>query len=73
MTGPEARRLLRVVKGEPTAEEMAALVTVVAARAASRSAPPGEPRRSAWAAPERRLRRPLLTGPGAWRSFGRTF
>jgi hypothetical protein len=56
---------LRVVRGEPTAEELAALVAVLAARAA---AAPVRPRaRSAWADPAARLRVPLAPGPAAWR------
>ena len=71
MTHLEVRPLPRVVKGDPSPEELAALVAVVAAGTASRPDRPAEPRRSAWAAPQRRLRRPLATGPRAWRSFGR--
>ena len=46
-----AEPVLRVVRGEPTAEELAALVAVVAARAAA-AAPPEEssPRLSHWVA-----------------------
>ena len=64
--------LLRVVKGEPTAEELAALVAVVAARRANPTGPGPQTPRSAWAAPQWRLRRPLSSGPGGWRSSGRT-
>lgn len=62
---------LRVVRGEPTAEELAALVTVLAARAAAASRTGGqrEPR-SEWANPARSMRGPLLPGPGAWRRSG---
>jgi hypothetical protein len=57
---------LRVVRGEPTAEELAALVAVLAARAAAGAG--GRPRpRSAWADPATRLRMPLRPGPAAWR------
>lgn len=70
MTEPEApavRPLLRVVKGGPSPEELAALVAVVSARAAAAGEP--EPvTRPAWAAPV--LRGPLPHGPGAWRSSG---
>ncbi|HZB51776.1 MAG TPA: acyl-CoA carboxylase subunit epsilon [Mycobacteriales bacterium] len=58
--------MLRVVRGEPTAEELAALVAVLTARAAAGRA--GRPRlRSAWADPATRLRTPLAPGPAAWR------
>ena len=55
---------LRVVRGEPTAEELAALVAVLAARAAVAAAPRV---RSAWADPARRLSLTSRPGPGAWR------
>jgi hypothetical protein len=60
------RPLLRVVRGEPAADELAALVAVLTARAAAGGA--GRPRlRSAWADPAGRLRAPLAPGPAAWR------
>jgi hypothetical protein len=61
-----AAPLLRVVRGQPTAEELAALIAVVTARAAAADA--DRPRsRSTWADPSRQLRRPMQHGPGAWR------
>ena len=36
---PASKPLLRVVKGDPTAEELAALIAVVAARSAGGAAP----------------------------------
>jgi len=62
--------LLRVVSGDPTPEELAALVAVVAA-ASSGGAEPPAPRRSEWSAPHRLLRTPLRHGPGAWRASAR--
>jgi hypothetical protein len=58
--------LLRVVKGNPTPEELAALVVVVAARQAALAPhePPSES--SAWSAPSRRFRQPLYPGPDGW-------
>ena len=55
---------LRVVRGQPTAEELAALVAVLSARSAA--VPPAPRARPAWSDPARRLgvRRP---GPSAWR------
>jgi hypothetical protein len=72
VTSPEpARPLLRVVRGEPTAEELAALTVVVAAlsrrRPRRRPTPVG-----AWASPADRVRRPLQPGPGGWRAAGRS-
>jgi hypothetical protein len=64
------RPLLRVVRGEPTAEELAALTVVVAAlsqrRARRRPVPVG-----AWASYADGHRRPLQHGPGGWRAAGR--
>jgi hypothetical protein len=60
---------LRIVRGDPTDEEIAALIAVLGA--VSAPAAPGPPApRSAWADPERRLRVPLHPGPGAWRASG---
>ncbi|WP_020576842.1 acyl-CoA carboxylase subunit epsilon [Actinopolymorpha alba] len=64
--------LLRVVKGNPTPEEFAALVAVVSARLrGAESAQPqqGRPRsQPGWAAYWRRTRTPLRPSPGAWRA-----
>ena len=61
--------LLRVVRGAPTAEELAALTVVVAAlsqrRERRRPAPVG-----AWADPGHAHRRALRPGPGGWRAAG---
>jgi Acyl-CoA carboxylase epsilon subunit len=57
--------MLRVVRGEPTAEELAALTVVLAARAASATV--AQRPRSAWADPAAQVRRPLSHGPDAWR------
>jgi hypothetical protein len=59
---------LQVVRGDLTPEEIAALVTVLTARA--RAAAPPSPRRgrSAWSDPAHHLRRGLPHGAGAWRT-----
>jgi hypothetical protein len=62
--------LLRVVRGEPTAEELAALTVVVAAlsqRRERRRATPG----GTWASFADGHRRPLQPGPGGWHASGR--
>ena len=60
-----AAPLLTVLRGEPTAEQLAALVAVLAARSAG--AEPAQPAAaSLWSAPQ--LRSPLHPGPGAWRA-----
>ncbi|TDW71823.1 acyl-CoA carboxylase epsilon subunit-like protein [Curtobacterium sp. PhB25] len=61
---------VRVVSGEPTPEELAAVVAVLQrqadeAAAAGRAEVVDEPR-SGWQASARGLRRPLDHGPGAW-------
>jgi len=62
------RPVLRVVRGDATAEEIAALVAVLVARSAGAEAP-GQARSvpGLWADRSRLLRRPLSPGPGAWR------
>jgi Acyl-CoA carboxylase epsilon subunit len=65
------RPVLRVVKGDPTPEEVAALVAVLSARASATAAAAAErpaPRRSEWAGHERRMRRPVHPAPGGWRA-----
>ncbi len=66
----EDRPLLRIVRGEPTAEEIAALTVVVAALSRR-----GRPRRrpvpvGAWADPAGSHRPALRPGPGGWRAAG---
>jgi hypothetical protein len=63
------RPLLQVVRGEPTAEELAALIAVVTARTTTAALPVRPP--SVWADPARKVRRPLSPGPGAWRRSAR--
>lgn len=58
--------ILRVVKGNLTEEELAALVTVVAARAAGARPAPKRPR-SLWGHPVRAVRGVHRPGPDAWR------
>ena len=66
----EIRPLLRVLRGEPSAEELAALTVVVAAmsqrRARKRPTPVGT-----WASYGDAHRRPLAVGDGGWRAAGR--
>jgi hypothetical protein len=61
---------LRVVRGDATAEEIAALVAALAAVAAARArtaAAQPAPARSNWNNPARRMRAPAQPGPGGWR------
>lgn len=65
---PEPQRpMLRVVRGEPTAEELAALVAVLAAKAGGGTPEPSRPV-SAWTDRSLLVRRPVAHGPGAWRA-----
>ncbi|HVE96989.1 MAG TPA: acyl-CoA carboxylase subunit epsilon [Pseudonocardiaceae bacterium] len=55
------------MRGEPSDEELAALIAVLAGLASTAAPePPQSP--SAWADPAHRLRAPLHPGPGAWRT-----
>ncbi|MET0999549.1 MAG: acyl-CoA carboxylase epsilon subunit [Marmoricola sp.] len=68
----EQQPLLRIVKGDPTPDEVAALVAVVSALAAgaqaasAKAAPKPE-----WGAHHRRVRGRHRHGPGAWRASAR--
>jgi hypothetical protein len=65
----EDQPLLRVVRGNPTAEELAALTAVIVSRAHALSAAGAQPpARSAWTDRSRLVRRSPCPGPGAWRS-----
>ncbi|MBL7254836.1 acyl-CoA carboxylase subunit epsilon [Paractinoplanes lichenicola] len=55
--------LVSVVRGEPAAEELAALVTILAAASSKIDAAPAAPRPSTWA----RSARPSM-GPRSWRT-----
>ncbi len=65
-----ARPLLRVVRGDPTPEELAALVAVLASRGGG--APEPEPVRSAWGRPGAAIRHSLPHGGASWRESGFT-
>ncbi|MGH8823587.1 MAG: acyl-CoA carboxylase epsilon subunit [Jiangellaceae bacterium] len=60
---------LEVVKGEPTADELAALVAALAARRADELAQSKRP--STWAAYWRSVRAPLPHGATGWRDSAR--
>ena len=65
---PEQRPLLRVVNGDATPEELAALVAVVAALSTGGEPPRRRP--PEWSAHHRKTRVTLPHGPGGWRSSG---
>lgn len=62
------RPLLRVVRSEPSDEELAALTAVLSASVPQPASEPPAAPRSTWADPAHRLRAPLRPGPGAWRA-----
>lgn len=67
-TAPESPEtpLLSVLKGEPTAEELAALTAVVASLSAPAAPVPAKPTVRHWVR-RQRLRLDPTPGPGAWR------
>jgi hypothetical protein len=65
------RPLLSVLRGEPTPEELAAVIVVLTARSSGTDRAPARQRPgSAWTAKSRMLRPPLTAAPGAWRASG---
>ncbi|HEY2296575.1 MAG TPA: acyl-CoA carboxylase subunit epsilon [Jatrophihabitans sp.] len=60
---------LRVLRGEPSAEELAVLTAVMTAAETGADEPP-PPIRGRWNDPASAHRRQLLPGPGAWRASG---
>jgi Acyl-CoA carboxylase epsilon subunit len=73
---PPGEPALRVIRGDATPEEIAALVAILMSRRTAgfdlagvdRAAVDGpRPRPSTWSDPSRLLRRPPQPGPGAWR------
>ncbi len=65
---PAGAPALRIVRGEPTDAEVAAVTAVLLAAAATTTAtaPAGPPRRGRWGDPSDLLRQPLHPGQGAW-------
>ncbi len=71
---PGEQPLFSVMSGQPSAEELAALTAIVAAKlaasqraAAAQSSAAASPARSAWLDRAALTRAPLRPGPGAWR------
>jgi hypothetical protein len=66
----QARPVLRVVSGSPTAEELAVVTALVTAAAGGGddAAPAPRGRRGGWNDPARQHRRPLIPGPNGWRA-----
>ena len=64
----ETAPFLRVVRGDATPEEVAALVAVLGSLGGAEEAP--RRRTPEWSAHHRTVRRTLPHGPGGWRSSG---
>jgi hypothetical protein len=66
----ETRRpALRIVRGDPTPEELAVLTALVAAAGGDDAAPTAEPPvRGRWNDPAQSVRRSWAAGPGGWRA-----
>jgi Acyl-CoA carboxylase epsilon subunit len=63
--------LFRVTKGDPSAEEIAALTAVLAAMAAAGGPEPeAPPRIGRWNDPRALVTRQLPVGPGSWTTSG---
>ncbi len=58
---------LRIVRGAPSVEEVAALVAVLSSAAGARQSA-ALPPTLGWSARSRFLRAPLVSGPGGWRA-----
>jgi len=67
-TENEAEATLRIVRGEPTPEELAALVVALATRAGSEGEAAAEPTASAWTDRSRYVRPRLWRTSGGWRA-----
>jgi len=63
-----ARPPLRLVRGNASPEEVAALLAVLSAASAGDDSGPAPRHTSQWSSPARSVRRPLTPGPGAWRA-----
>jgi len=63
----QPRPLLRVVRGDPSDEELAALVSVIAARSVAAAGVRPEQPRSAWGHPASMVRPGHRPGPDGWR------
>jgi hypothetical protein len=74
MTAPDTeqpgRPTLRIVRGDASPEEVAAILALLGARGGDESADEGKPApvRGRWNDPARLVRRNWSAGPGGWRS-----
>jgi hypothetical protein len=66
---PQPLPVLSVLRGEPTPDELAAVLVVLASREQAQSAEPAKGP-ALWSSPAQTLHAPLFPGPGAWRASG---
>ncbi|MET0693954.1 MAG: acyl-CoA carboxylase subunit epsilon [Propionibacteriaceae bacterium] len=71
-TDDQVQPALTVVHGNPTPEEIAALVAVLAVSRGSQPDTSAVPKPTGWSAYWRAVRAPLMPGPDAWRASGRS-
>jgi hypothetical protein len=71
VTSDEPTPTLRIVRGEPSAEELAVVTALFAAGGEAAAPPRPQPQRGRWNDPAHQLRRPLFPGPGGWRGAAR--
>jgi hypothetical protein len=72
MSGRDDQTLeVTVVKGSPTEDELAAVVTVLTTEFNRRHQGEAKPVQSGWSAYWRSVRSPIQPGPTAWRMSGR--
>jgi hypothetical protein len=67
--GSQPQPVLSVVRGQPTPDELAALLVLLASRRPAGCTDQTR-RPSLWSSPRLALRTPLFPGPGAWRASG---
>jgi len=70
VTTPEQPAILTVVRGNPTDDEVAALVMVIAVSAAETATVEPDPV-GGWSDPQAAVRAPVTVGPGSWVAAGR--
>ncbi len=72
MSGPDDQsREFTVVKGSPTEDELAAVVTVLTTEFNRQRQGEAKPVQAGWSAYWRSVRSPIQPGPTAWRMSGR--
>lgn len=72
MSRPDDQQpMFSVVKGSPTEDELAAVMTVLSTRLTAKRPEDAAPARTGWSAYWRSVRSPIQPGPSAWRMSAR--